>query len=181
MNSITKSILTSSAIVVLSQLGHSIHSFLFSTPNIEVFLETQGYTPLFNAKLNNFSKWKRNYQIYKNELVKIIPEIKENDENGGFILKQWCRVKLNQEFIGKNYSYFDLTKKYCTLNIQNAILEEEGVRTIDEISIDKGKQLFSNYERVLQECKDKFRFPYIPNNKPIFTETKKDCSTKNWL
>ncbi|OAL10629.1 hypothetical protein A6V39_00995 [Candidatus Mycoplasma haematobovis] len=145
------------------------------------YLEAQGYTPLFNAKKEGFTKWKRNYLIYKDELRQLIPELEDSDKHGGFLLKQWCRVRLNQPFSKENYYYFDLTKKYCTMNIQNTILEEDDIRTIDEIPIEKQKELFNNPEQLLSQCKDWFRIPYTYQNYELFTKTKKTCATKNWI
>lgn len=181
MNLITKSILACVAIIVIFLLGHSVYSFLFLTPNIQSYLEAQGYTPLFNSKYDNQENWKRNYETYKDELTKVITELKkENEDNGGAILKQWCKVKLNEEFTGKNYHYFESAKQYCTLNIQNAILGEEGRKTIDQVGAENWKKSRgNNYEQLLKECKDKFKLSYIPNNEPIFEKAKNDCSVKD--
>lgn len=182
MSSIIKTILASSAIVLLSNFAYSAFNTLLASPNIEIYLEAQGYTTLFNAKKESFTKWKRNYSTYKEELEKHIPELKDaNTAQGGYLLKQWCKVKLDQVFEGENYDYFDLTKKYCTINIQNAILEEDDVRTIDEIDIEKREKLFPAWKELLNKCKEWFRVPFRNRDRELFQKAKGACSSKDWI
>ncbi|AEG72942.1 hypothetical protein MHF_0670 [Mycoplasma haemofelis Ohio2] len=194
---IAKTVTTSATVAVISGVGFKTAGTLFNHPTNKAHLESQNYKSLFEAKRNQFTRWREKFLNHKEELETLIPEINANSSNneGAYFLKKWCYNRLYSNHAHENSNTFNQLKRFCTMDIKAFLLEEEDTQTIDEINeTEEGKNdIFSKYKdsaikagilktgdsfgHLLSWCKSTLKRAYKSENGKVVYDAKEFCLT----
>ncbi|OAL10150.1 hypothetical protein A6V39_04525 [Candidatus Mycoplasma haematobovis] len=196
MGAIANSVITTAVLTAFSGLSYKTVSILFDHPTNQNHLESLNYRTLFEAKKDQFTKWKSKYSLHSKEINVSIAEFYGVDSNvqGGYLLKRWCEARLGGHFSPDKFEEFNMIKKFCTMDIKSIMTEQENVKSIDDGTAVEKRKTFAKLKGKLKTkgveipkdsvdikplmrwCKENLKLPYIPENYSKLEEVQEFCS-----